>query len=490
MELKPRSDSQLSRRLLHSGSEQNWTNAVTNESLKAAELNVSNSPVSPSPRPIPLLCPTRTVSLDPVYPPSPDSAAVFSLGQTKIGQTTYTVRNAPATSAPILDGLTLLWDSNLVDADLRSLPTSNGLDVFYLGLLLWSRNQRSCALEKFKEAAKLEPGSKLMASFYPWIESYVSMTKEIEGDFIKEERDHISLGKFIPVDACIEEISHMLHGLCVERSVFKKEVRVDRRHRYRSFNGMFLGLHTPSLVGGIVSLNSETGIASEETHMSPETPPLFTQIHLFGRDDRVQDILSKVVEHSRSRRLRSRFFSKPGEVSDWFTTYAEQLQLFDVGFVLFPDESVETFEKEKVFHTLAKHCPDVLVTIIDTPVQLFDASLRPQRITNIVQTFERGLQKKNLPNSDEFAVDDVLKLFFDLTISESPEICQEKRSSLSDWYTQLEHAGFAILESRKIVDHWLGVVYLIHASSTKSEHTLDAPLTPRAVFHQKQLSSY
>ena len=83
----------------------------------------------------------------------------------------------------------------------------------------------------------------------------------------------------------------------------------------------------------------------------------------------------------------------------------------------------------------------------------------------------------------------VRKLFFDLTISESPEMCQGKRSSLPDWYTQLEQAGFAILESRKMVDHWLGVVSLIHASSTEIEHTLDAPLTPRAVFHQKQLSS-
>ena len=52
-----------------------------------AGLKTFDSPNS-SPPLSPLLSPRHTGSFDRVYPPSPDSAAVFSLGQQKIGETT------------------------------------------------------------------------------------------------------------------------------------------------------------------------------------------------------------------------------------------------------------------------------------------------------------------------------------------------------------------------------------------------------------------
>ena len=70
--------------------------------------------------------------------------------------------------------------------------------------------------------------------------------------------------------------------------------------------------------------------------------------------------------------------------------------------------------------------------VFDSPAVLFDDSLGPERVSHLVQTFERGLQKKNLSQSTLDRAKDVLYLFYDLTMSTRSKIRQFRKNNLME----------------------------------------------------------
>jgi hypothetical protein len=464
--------------------------------------------------------PRRRVE-DPQYPPSPDSAAVFSLEQ-KVGNTRYTVRNSKATSGQFVNNLEEIWHTKCKHGSVSSLdlPSPNGLEVFYLGLLLWSENKRDEALEKFKEAAKMEPGSKLMNFLYPWLNKEnerskcdsprgklsprgggVSPTAEevSEMEDSAPEVDEIpiakkplnfstALGEHIPIQQCLDNgISETLVELSRKRMVFEIDKNMEEElHDYTSFIGMFVG-------SDLVDFTEEISSLLRKRPRGPyrKAKTLFSQVHLTGNMAPIQKILQKVVDRGDGKSLPCSYFARDGELENvLLPPPSENVRFYDVVLSLFGLESIPPESREPILQRFSEESSDLLLVVFDSPAVLFDDSLGPERVSHLVQTFERGLQKKNLSQSTLDRAKDVLYLFYDLTMSTRSKIRQFRKNNLMEWCEELESNGFAINFQRKLVDHWWAPIYLISASSRKyrarDSPNYNLPLTPRAKFHSRQ----
>jgi hypothetical protein len=269
------------------------------------------------------------------------------------------------------------------------------------------------------------------------------------------------VGKFIPLSTCVDAVAHSLRQIFIRGNLLNEDSDLDK-----SLDCLFLGLSPPKMIEEIICLNLKTEECVDGCYIGIERRSLFSQVHLLGVDDHVQLILSRVVEMCGSR-LRSRFFSKSGSIIKWCTEYEDGIGFHDVCILLFSLDVASASERRTVLSVLAANCCDVLIVLVDLPSRYYENSLHPQRISNLIQTFERGLQKKNLGVGQAVVANDVIDLFVRTTLA--GDSCKKfnLHLSLPDWYSELQASGFIVENSSKIMDHWLGPVYLIHASSSK-----------------------
>ena len=205
----------------------------------------------------------------------------------------------------------------------------------------------------------------------------------------------------------------------------------------------------------------------------------------------IQKILQKVVDRGDGKSLPCRYFARDGELENvLLPPPSENVRFYDVVLSLFGLESIPPESREPILQRFSEESSDLLLVVFDSPAVLFDDSLGPERVSHLVQTFERGLQKKNLSQSTLDRAKDVLYLFYDLTMSTRSKIRQFRKNNLMEWCEELESNGFAINFQRKLVDHWWAPIYLISASSRKyrarDSPNYNLPLTPRAKFHSRQ----
>ena len=228
----------------------------------------------------------------------------------------------------------------------------------------------------------------------------------------------------------------------------------------------------------------------------------YSSIHLIGGNKKACNKVLAAIASTHNGALPCPVFIS--------NTFSHVSQSYDVGICLYNVELMSEDFRRNCFEWMSKHCDYVILGVFDIPQVLNytgnevteeNILLEPSRVAHLVQSFEHGLQKKNLSfsinlfnanssSSDDDIVNDnnensnsknsnsniksdyLLDLFYKLLISK--DINRDVRSdnafgrnvpsnylSLKRWVMDLQEYGFCIEKAEHVYDHWWAPVYLI-----------------------------